>query len=167
MSAPGAGADPGGPGAPPPRDELQALREAIDAGQVRLGVHIRRMNSPGSPVYNAAENILPAALVLGGSFAGSALVHWYLGAAVLALGCWWWIGHVQPKVRDAVYERTALYALSDVRRFDALWGSGVLSLYAKLPDGEERVATRQDSWRHFVRCLPGSGFPEATGAAES
>ena len=60
---------------PPDRDELQALREAIDARQVRLGVHIRRMNSPGSPVYNATENILPAALVLGGSFAASALAE--------------------------------------------------------------------------------------------
>lgn len=153
--------------APLERDELQALRDAIDAKQVRLGVHIRRMNSPGSPVYNATENILPAALVLGGSFAGSALVHWYVGAAILALGCWWWIGKVQPTVRDAVYERTALYALSDMHRFDALWGKGVLSLYAKLPDGEERVATRQDSWRYFVRCLPGSGFPEANGAEET
>lgn len=152
---------------PPERDELQALREAIDARQVRLGVHIRRMNSPGSPVYNTTENILPAALVLGGSFLASALVHWYLGAAVLALGCWWWIGKVQPKIRDGVYERAALYALSDMSRFDALWGKGVLSLYAKLEDGEERVATRQDSWRYFVRCLPGSGFPEATEAEEA
>jgi hypothetical protein len=149
------------------RDELQALRDALDARQVRLGVHIRRMNSPGSPVYNGAENILPAALVLVGSFLASLVIHWYVGAAVLALGCWWWIGSVQPKVRDAVYERSALYALSDVQRFDALWGKGMLTLFAKLPDGEERVATRQDSWRYFVRCLPGSGFPEATDAEES
>ncbi|MFN7634307.1 MAG: hypothetical protein ACK5PI_06250, partial [Acetobacteraceae bacterium] len=111
--------------------------------------------------------ILPAALVLGGSFAASALVHWYLGAAVLALGCWWWIGKVQPKIRDDVYERSALYALADTARFDAMWGRGVLSLYAKLPDGEERVATRQDSWRYFVRCLPGSGVPEASVAEET
>jgi hypothetical protein len=152
--------------ATPARDEFDALREAIDAGQVRLGVHIRRMNSPGSPVYNAVENLLPAILVLGASFLGSALVHWYLGAALLGLGCWWWLRKVQPTVRDAVYQRTALYALSDVQRFDALWGKGMLTLFVRFPGGEERVATRVDSWRYFVRCLPGSGFPEATEPEE-
>lgn len=152
--------------AAPVRDEFDALRDAIDAQQVRLGVHIRRMNSPGSPVYNAAENLLPAVVVLGGSFLGSALVHWYFGAAVLGLGCWWWLRKVQPTVRDAVYHRTALYALSDVERFDALWGKGVLTLFVRFPNGEERAATRVDSWRYFVRCLPGSGFPEATEPGE-
>ncbi|MFC7542772.1 hypothetical protein ACFQU2_29410 [Siccirubricoccus deserti] len=30
----------------------------------------------------------------------------------------------------------------------------MLSLYAKLPDGEERAATRRDDWRAWVRALP-------------
>jgi hypothetical protein len=135
----------------PPIERLRAL---MGAERVKLGVHIRKMNSPGSPVYHAGENVLPAALVLVGSFAATALVHFYLGAAVLAVGCWWWLGKVQPRVRDGVYERSAAWALADERNFDALWAKGVLSLYAKLPDGRELAATRRDDWRRFVQSIP-------------
>jgi hypothetical protein len=143
---PGAEAEP-----MPPLDRLRAL---LGAERVKLGVHIRKMNSPGSPVYHAGENVWPAAIVLVGSFAATALVHFYLGAAVLAVGCWWWLGKVQPRVRDGVYDRTAAWALADERNFDALWAKGVLSLYAKLPDGRELAATRRDDWRRFTLMVP-------------
>ncbi|WP_149539140.1 hypothetical protein [Siccirubricoccus phaeus] len=139
--------------------ELQRLRELLDAGQVKLGVHIRPMNSPGSPVYRAQENVLPAGAVLVASFAATALVHFYLGAAVLAVGCWWWLMKQQPRVRDAVFDRTAALVLSADAHFDFWWSRGVLSLYARLPDGEERAATRRDDWRGFIRALPESLDP--------
>ncbi len=132
-------------------EELERLRDLLDQGRVKLGVHIRKMNSPGSPVYRYGENIWPAALILTSSFLATALVHFHLGAAVLAVGCWWWIAKVLPRVKDAVFDRSAAYALADPARFDLLWSRGVLSLYAKLPDGAERVATRRDDWRAYVR----------------
>ncbi|HZF74954.1 MAG TPA: hypothetical protein VE033_03830 [Acetobacteraceae bacterium] len=130
---------------------LERLRAQLDAGQVRLGVHIRKMNSPGSPVYRYWENIWPAASILTASFAGTALVHWYLGAALLVAGCAWWLGRVQPRIKDGVFERTAAFALHSDQNFDALWAKGVLSLYAKLPGGRELAATRRDDWHAFVR----------------
>jgi hypothetical protein len=133
---------------------LERLKTLLADERVKLGVHIRKMNSPGSPVYRYGENVLPAGAVLVGSFAATVLLHFYLGAAVLALGCWWWLGKVQPKVRDGVYERSAAWALADERNFDALWAKGVLSLYAKLPDGRELAATRRDDWRAFAQALP-------------
>ncbi|MCO6418427.1 hypothetical protein JYK14_19985 [Siccirubricoccus sp. KC 17139] len=136
--------------------ELQRLRTLLDAGQVKLGVHIRPMNSPGSPVYRTGENVVPPAVVLLASFTATALVHYYLGAAVLGVGCWWWLKRQQPQVRDAVFDRTAALVLSADRHFDFWWSRGVLSLYAKLPDGEERAATRRDDWRAFIRALPDS-----------
>jgi hypothetical protein len=132
-------------------EELERLRDLLDEGRVKLGVHIRKMNSPGSPVYRYGENIWPAALILTSSFLGTALVHFYLGAAVLAVGCWWWIAKVLPRVKEGVFDRTAAWALADPARFDLLWARGVLSLYAKLPDGAERVATRREDWRAYVR----------------
>jgi hypothetical protein len=36
---------------------------------------------------------------------------------------------------------------------DVLWAKGMLSLYADMPDGTKRVATRRDDWRAFVRSL--------------
>jgi len=142
--------------AEPSRDEeaLGRLRRLLEAERARLGVHVRRMNSPGSPVYRYGENVWPAAAILTGSFAATALVHWYLGAAVLALGCWWWLRHVQPRVREGVFDRTAALALSSPAAFDALWAKGVLSLYARLPDGRDLAATRRDDWREFARMVP-------------
>ena len=41
--------------------ELDTLRSLLDSERVKLGVHIRKMNSPGSPVYQSWENIWQAA----------------------------------------------------------------------------------------------------------
>jgi hypothetical protein len=136
-----------------PMRPLDMMKGQMDAGLLRLGVHIRKMNSPGSPVYRAGENIWPAAAILVGSFASTVLIHFYLGAAILAVGCWWWLTKVQPKVRDGVFERTSGWALQSDDHFDALWAKGVLSLYAELPDGRKFAATRRDDWRSFVRLL--------------
>lgn len=138
---------------PDPRPPLDLLRALLDSQVLKLGVHIRKMNSPGSPVYQYAENIWPAAGILTASFAATALVHWYVGAAILAVGCWWWIAKVQPRIRDGVFERTSAFALQSEEYFDALWAKGVLSLYAELPDGRKFAATRRDDWRGFVRLL--------------
>jgi hypothetical protein len=133
--------------------EREHLAELLDSGRVKLGVHIRKMNSPGSPVYQGMENILPAAAILVGSFAATALLHFYVGAAVLAVGCWWWLAKVLPKIKTDVFERTAALVLKDEMQMDLLWAKGVLSLYAEMPDGTKRIATRRDDWRAFVRSL--------------
>ncbi len=133
--------------ATPPLERLRAL---LGTEQVKLGVHIRKMNSPGSPVYHAWENVWPAATVLVTSFAGTALVHWYVGAAILVVGCAWWLGKVHPRIKAGVFERSAAFALASEEHFDGLWAKGVISLYAKLPDGREFAATRRDDWRAFV-----------------
>jgi len=134
--------------------ELQRLRALLLTEQVKLGVHIRRMNTPGTPVYRSRENVLPAAAILLSSFTATALVHWYLGAAILAACCWWWLSRHQPRVKDVVFDRTSALVLSGDAAFDHWWAQGVLSLYAKLPDGEERAATRRNPWRDWVRALP-------------
>lgn len=138
----------------PPSAELDRLRELLDADKVKLGVHIRKMNSPGTPVYRTTENALPAAVILICSFGSTVLVHWYLGAAVLAAGCWWWLVKLMPKVKDGVFDRTAALVLSNQAQMDYWWSRGVLSLYAKTAAGEERAAIRRNDWRQWVRDLP-------------
>jgi hypothetical protein len=138
---------------PAPTPPIEIMKALLDSGRLKLGVHIRKMNSPGSPVYRTGENIWPAALILVSSFAGTALVHFYLGGAILAVGCWWWLTKVQPKVKDGVFERTSGWVLQSDDHFDALWAKGVLSLYAQMPDGRQFAATRRDDWRSFVRMV--------------
>jgi hypothetical protein len=134
--------------------ELERLRELLDADKAKLGVHIRKMNSPGTPVYHSLENVVPPALILVASFGATMLVHFYLGAAILAVGCAWWLGKHLPRVKDGVFDRTAAMVLASEKQFDFWWSQGVLSLYAKLPDGTERAATRRQDWRAWVRDLP-------------
>jgi hypothetical protein len=113
--------------------ELEKAARLCGPGEVKLGVHIRKMNSPGSPVYRSLENVLPAAAILSASFAATALVHFYLGAAVLAAACWWWLTRWMPKVKDGVFDRTSALCCRRRDSFDFWWSRGVLSLYAQLP----------------------------------
>ncbi len=136
-----------------PVPPLEIMKELLDAQRLKLGVHIRKMNSPGSPVYRAGENIWPAATILVSSFAATALIHFYVGAAILAVGCWWWLAKVLPRIRDGVFDRSCGWALQSDEHFDALWAKGILSLYAELPDGRKFAATRRDDWRSFVRMV--------------
>lgn len=126
----------------------------LDRERIKLGIHIRKMNSPGSPVYRYAENIWPVAIILGVSFAATSLVHFYLGAVLLAAGCFWWITKVQPDIKDGVFDRASAWALQSEKHFDALWSQGVLSLFTELPDGTKLAATRKENWRAFIRDLP-------------
>jgi hypothetical protein len=136
-----------------PVPPLEMMKGLLDAQRLKLGVHIRKMNSPGSPVYRAGENIWPAAAILVSSFAATALIHLYVGAVILAIGCWWWLAKVQPRIRDGVFDRTSGWALQSDGHFDALWAKGVLSLYAEMPDGRKFAATHRDDWRGFVRLV--------------
>ena len=146
-------------------NELDTLKALLDGGHVKLGVSIRRMNSPGSPVYRSWENVWPAALVLLASVValkwGGIPMAWigireggaWAGTIVLGLGCWWWLSKIMPKVKDGVFDRTAGYALQSPAHFDALWTQSILSLYARMPDGTERAAARRESWRDFVTAI--------------
>jgi hypothetical protein len=145
--------------------ELEALRGMIDRGEVQLGVHIRKMNSPGSPVYHQMENVLPLSALLVASLLGIWLVHFYVGAAILAVGTIVWMMQIQPRIKEGVFRRSAALALENERNFDALWAKEALTLYARLPDGTERAAARKHDWRAFVRGMPGSGFPEGGNTA--
>jgi hypothetical protein len=152
-----------GSGPVPP---LEMMKGLLDAQRLKLGVHIRKMNSPGSPVYRAGENIWPAAVILVSSFAATAFIHFYVGAVILAVGCWWWLAKVQPRIRDGVFDRTSGWALQSDDHFDALWAKGVLSLYAEMPDGRKFAATHRDDWRTFVRLVAReSAAPPAQEAA--
>jgi len=135
-------------------NELERLKDLLNRGNVKLGINIRQMNSPGSPVYRTWENITVPMLLLGSSMLATLYIHTWVGLAVLVAGAAWWILKVLPKVRDGVFDRSAAFALSSEPVFDALWAKGVLSLYAKMPDGSERAAAKRQDWRAFVRALP-------------
>ena len=134
--------------------ELERLKGLLDREEVKLGVNIRQMNSPGSPVFRTAENIWLPLAILTASLAATRWGHVYAGMAILIAGAAWWLIKVHPRVKDGVFDRSAAFALSSENAFDVLWARGVLSLYARMPDGTERAAAKRQDWRAFVRELP-------------
>ena len=131
--------------------ELEELRRLLDEKRVTLGVLIRKMNTPGTPVYSHRENILPAAAILLTSFAAAVVIHRWLGGALLLAGCAWWWFRVRPAIRDGVMDRTTAHVLAAPGNFDAQWARGSITLFARMPDGTERIARKRDDWRAYVR----------------
>jgi hypothetical protein len=131
--------------------DFETLQELIRLDRVKLGVHIRKMNTPGSPVYRPLETLWMPVLILVVSFLGARIANVHVGALLLVAGIAWWLLKVQPKVKDGVFARTSELAFSDERLFDGLWAKGALTLHATLPDGTARAATRKNDWRGFVR----------------
>ena len=93
------------------------------------------------------------------------ILIWYvprldLGAVVLAAGAWWWLARVMPRVKEGVFDRTSALVLSSEEVFDFWWSRGVLSLYAKLPGGEEhyRVAVTDASGSFTLPDAPTGRF---------
>lgn len=150
-------------------NEFEILRGQIAAERVQLGVHIRKMNTPGSPVYRYAENLVWPVGILVAAILGMKLANIHVGMLLMVAGMAWWLLKVQPRVKEGVFQRSADLALSDERFFDGLWAKGALTLYSKLPDGSARAATRKDDWRAFVRGMEeifqGQGGPTAPAPA--
>ncbi|ONG53193.1 hypothetical protein BKE38_12980 [Pseudoroseomonas deserti] len=132
-------------------EEFETLKELVRQDRIKLGVHIRKMNTPGSPVYRPVETLWMPVLILVISFLGARIVNIHIGALLLVAGIAYWLWKVQPKVKDGVFARTTELAFSDERLFDGLWAKGALTLYATLPDGTPKAATRKHSWRDFAR----------------
>lgn len=140
-------------------NEFELLRQQIESKRLQLGVHIRKMNTPGSPVYRYSENIVwPLGLVTV-AILGMLLANVHVGMALMSAGIVWWLWKVHPRVKDAVFERSAVFALSDERIFDGLWAKGALTLYVERPDGQRHAATRKHDWRAFVRARAAEDGP--------
>ncbi|MCQ4161398.1 hypothetical protein NON00_15875 [Roseomonas sp. GC11] len=132
-------------------NEFDTLRELIRQGRIQLGVDIRKMNMPGSPVYRPAETLTLPILILVVSFLGARFVNVHIGALLLAAGMAYWLLKVHPKMKQGVFDRTAELALSRENLFEGLWAKGALTLHAPMPDGSVRVANRKTGWRELVR----------------
>ncbi|MDQ1080881.1 hypothetical protein [Pseudoroseomonas cervicalis] len=134
-------------------NEFETLRELIRQDRIQLGVDIRKMNMPGSPAYRPFETLAVPAAILVVSFLGAVLANIHVGAVLLAAGMAFWLIKVQPRVKEAVYARTAELALSREALFDGLWAKGALTLHTWMPDGSPRMANRKNEWRDLVRLV--------------
>jgi len=119
-------------------------------GLVELGLDLKLLNKPGSPVYRRADNVLPwlafVCLVIVGWRIGGWVGAAAAGASTLIL--------IATTINFAVHrrlrQRGLAHALSGRTGLDELWRAGALSLRLKTDDASEMKGPDQD-WRDFAR----------------
>ena len=123
-------------------------------GLVDLGLDLKLLNKPGSPVYRLSDNMLPwlafvCLVVVGwrlGGWVGAAAA----GASMLIL----FATTINFAVNRRLRQRAMNYALSGKVGFDDLWRRGVVSLRIAGEATSEIKGPAQD-WRDFAqRRLP-------------
>lgn len=128
-------------------EALKALQAQVEAGTVQIGVNIRLMNSPGSPVFRRHETAIPIIGGLAASLAATSMVNWVVGAVVIGAFGALWFSKLYPKVRGDVFDRTVALAFRSSRDFQALWQKGALQLVVS---DAEQCASPRDDWIAFV-----------------
>src|SRR3546814_8101114 len=112
------------------RDSL--LHEGICRAEqecgIDIGVELRPLNRPGSPVYSMWENATPAFVLAGGVIAVWVFAGWIWALSALASGVILMLSVVNMLVMTRVRRRTLRLALADAAGWNALWDEGVLSL---------------------------------------
>jgi len=116
---------------------------------VEIGLDLKRLNRPGSPLFSAVDNAVPVVLLIGATlFAGLyggiawALCASVLGGVLLALGA-------NAYVLSRLRARAIQMAFGGPDSWQVLWDAGVLSL--RLPGRPEtEVESPKVDWRKFA-----------------
>jgi hypothetical protein len=127
---------------------LAQLRQAVERGEIVIGVNLIKANTPGSPFFRWADNNIPffviIVIVAYNFYEGGAI--WGLISAVCGIVIFLWL--VRRWVMRRVSDRTRAGALSDTILFMVSWRAGLLSL-KHVSSGEE-IYSPGDDWEQFV-----------------
>jgi hypothetical protein len=124
---------------------FERLGRAIVDGRVQVAVDMRRMNAPGSPVFNRTENIVPGFAAIGLSLAVMAMLGPGPGFVVLGSYFVLWYLVLLPRMRMRVHDRTLALALSAPQNFQRLWEMGALQLVS----GGATCTAPNGDWTRF------------------
>jgi hypothetical protein len=124
---------------------------AVHDKQVDIGVNLRRLNKPGSPVFNTMENGLPLLIILFGVVAAVIAGGILWGLAILASGVILFLTVINIWVMDRLRRRTMQQALSGLTDWQSLWDLGGLSLRLLSDRAVESDSAAEDDWRGFAR----------------
>ncbi|MCY3980927.1 MAG: hypothetical protein OXF26_13405 [Alphaproteobacteria bacterium] len=130
-----------------------ALHERIVAAEglraVEVGIDLRRLNEPDSPVFNRAENTAPFFGAVGAVFAALYLGGWVWALAVAGTALILMATGLQYLLMLRLRRRALAYALSNLERWQRLWDMGGLTL--RLPSRNDTLTDSPDGdWAGFV-----------------
>ena len=119
-------------------------------GRLDLGVDLKILNKPGSPVFSRSDTLLPWLAMICLTIVGWRLGGWV--GALAAAGAM--IVLIATTINFAVMRRLRLraldYALSGLSGFDRLWAMGALSLRLR-GEPESEIRGPDDDWRGFAQ----------------
>ena len=116
---------------------------------VEVGIDLRRLNEPDSPVFNRAENTGPFFVAMGAVFVALYFGGWVWALAIGASALIVMATGLQYLLVLRLRRRALAYALSDPECWQRLWGMGGLTL--RLPQREETLVDSPDGdWTDFA-----------------
>lgn len=119
-------------------------------GKIDLGVDLKALNKPESPVFSRSDHLLPWLALICVTIVGWQLGGWVAGLAAAASMVILIATTINLAVMDRLRKRALKYALSGRAAFDELWGMGGLSLRVK-DEPQSEVCGPVDDWRGFAR----------------
>ncbi len=122
---------------------------AASAQAVEVGIDLRRLNEPDSPVFNRAENAAPFFVAMGAVFAALYFGGWIWALAVAGTALILMATGLQYLLMLRLRRRALAYALSDPEGWQRLWDKGGLTL--RLPQRDDTlVASPEGDWTRFA-----------------
>ena len=132
------------------QDLFERIWYAERDGRIELGIDLKRLNRPDSPVFSRRDMLLPwvalVCIVVVGWRMGGWLGAGTAAAAMLILMA----TTINFAVMRRLRQRAHAYALSGLAGFDDLWGYGALSVRLK-DDAASEIEGPEDDWRGFAR----------------
>ena len=129
------------------------LHERIVAAEgaraVEVGIDLRRLNEPGSPVFNRAENSAPFFVAMGAVFAALYFGGWVWALAVAGTALILMATGLQYLLMLRLRRRALAYALSNPDHWQRLWDLGGLTL--RMPNRDDTLMDSPDGdWTNFA-----------------
>ncbi len=122
---------------------------AEETRAVEIGVELRRLNKPDSPVFSRAENAAPFFVTVAAVAAGFWLGGWLWALAIGASALILVATGVHYLIMLRLRRRALAYALADAERWQRLWDLGALTL--RLPRRDEtRIDSPAGDWTGFA-----------------
>lgn len=119
-------------------------------GRIDLGVDLKRLNKPNSPVFSHVDHLLPWAALICLAIAGWRLGGWVGAFAAAASMLVLILTTINWAVMDRLRKRTVAHAMSGRSGFDELWALGGLSIRIK-GEATSEVKGPDGDWRAFAR----------------
>ncbi len=129
------------------------LHERIVAAEgvraVEVGLDLRRLNEPDSPVFNRGENAAPFFVAMGAVFAALYFGGWIWALAVAGTALILMATGLQYLLMLRLRRRALAYALANPERWQRLWDMGALTL--RVPSRDDTlIDSPEGDWTRFA-----------------